>query len=327
MADDLYAVLGVPKNADHDTIKKAYRKLAKELHPDKNPGNKQSESRFKSVNHAFDVLGNDKKRPLYDEFGEEGLRDGFEVEKARAYKQWAGAGNQAGRRGGGMPRGGGGVHEVNLEDLFNGGPGGVGSSAGSDFFGDLFGRGGRRARGPVKGADLESEMTIDFVSAVRGATFELRLNNAIEPVSVRIPPGAGEGSRIRIPGHGAQSMGGGPPGDMMVVLHVQPHKWFKRDGDDLRLSLPITLHEAYAGAKVKVPTPEGAVTIKVPPRTQSGAVLRVRGKGVSRKGKEAGDLYVELVVQIPTEDSPEVAELIEKLGQFQTEDPRKELAF
>jgi curved DNA-binding protein len=323
MADDLYAVLGVPKNADHDSIKKAYRKLAKELHPDKNPGNAKAESRFKSVNHAFDVLGNDKKRVLYDEFGEDALREGFDADKARAYKHWASA-NQGGRRGGGAR---GGVHEVNLEDLFNGGPGGVGSSTGSDFFGDLFGRGGRRARGPVKGADLESEMSIDFVSAVRGATFELRLNGAIEPVSVRIPPGAAEGSRIRIPGHGAQSMGGGPPGDMIVVLHVQPHKWFKRDGDDLRLALPITLAEAYVGAKVKVPTADGAVTIKVPPRTQSGAVLRVRGKGVARKGKDAGDLYVELAVQVPTEDSPEVAALVEKLGKFQTEDPRKDIAF
>ena len=144
---------------------------------------------------------------------------------------------------------------------------------------------------------------------------------------MRIPPGAAEGSRIRIPGHGAQSMGGGPPGDMVVVLHVQPHKWFKRDGEDLRLSLPITLAEAYAGAKVKVPTPDGAVSIKVPPRTQTGAVLRVRGKGVARKGKEAGDLYVELAVQIPTSDSPDVAALIEKLAEFQTDDPRKDIAF
>ena len=273
------------------------------------------------MNHAFDVLGNEKRRTLYDEFGEEGLREGFDADKARAYKQWAGA-NPGGRRGGGVRGGGGGVHEVNMEDLFNGGPGG----AGGDFFGDLFGR-GRRARGPVKGSDLESEMSIDFVSAVRGATFDLRLNGAIEPVSVRIPPGASEGSRIRIPGHGAQSMGGGPPGDMIVVLHVQPHKWFKRDGDDLRLSLPITLVEAYAGARVKVPTPDGAVTLKVPPLTQTGAVLRVRGKGVARKGREPGDLYVELVVHVPTNESPEVASLVEKLGQFQTDDPRKEIAF
>jgi len=326
MADDLYAVLGVPKNADQPAIKKAYRKLAKELHPDKNPGNAKAESRFKSVNHAFDVLGNEKKRGLYDEFGEEALREGFDADKARAYKRWAG--QQGGRRGGGFA-GGGGVHEVNMEDLFNGGPGGVGGAGGAgqaDFFGDLFGR-ARRGRGPVKGADLESEMSIDFVSAVRGATFQLRLNGAIEPVAVRIPPGADEGSRVRIPGHGAQSMGGGPPGDMLLVLHVEPHKYFRREKDDLRLSLPITLHEAYAGAKVKVPTPEGAVTLKVPPFTQSGAVLRVKGKGVVRKGREPGDLYVELVVQIPTSDSPDVAALVEKLAQFQTEDPRKDLAF
>jgi curved DNA-binding protein len=170
-------------------------------------------------------------------------------------------------------------------------------------------------------------MKIDFASAVRGATFELRLGNALEPVSVRIPPGANEGSRVRLPGHGAQSMGGGPPGDMIIVLHVEPHKFFKRDGDDLRLTLPITLAEAYLGAKVKVPTPDGAVTVKVPPRTQTGAVLRVRGKGVARKGKEAGDLYVELSVHVPTDEAPEVKELIEKLAKHQEGDPRKDVAF
>ncbi len=319
MADDLYAVLGVPKNANQDTLKKAYRKLAKDLHPDKNPGNDKAESRFKAVNHAFDVLGNESKRKLYDEFGEEGLRDGFDADKARAYRQWAGG---QGRRGGGFRGGAGGAQEVNLEDLFGGASGG----GSADFFGDIFGR-GRRARGPVKGGDLESEMSIDFASAVRGATFELRLNNSIEPVSVRIPPGADEGSRVRIPGHGAPSMGGGPPGDMILVLHVQPHKFFRREGDDLRVALPITLHEAYAGAKVKVPTPDGAVTLKVPPRTQTGAVLRVRGKGVARKGREPGDLYVELAVHVPTDESPEVAALVEKLSQFQPGDPRATIAF
>src|SRR5215475_6634246 len=157
MADDLYAVLGVAKNADRDVIKKAYRKLAKDLHPDKNPGNKQAETRFKAVNHAFDVLSDAKKRAIYDEFGEDGLREGFDPERARAYKRWAG---QQQARGGGV-RGGG----VNLEDLFGG----------------LFGR--SRRRGPIKGADLESEVTIDFPSAVRGATLELRPHNSPIPVT------------------------------------------------------------------------------------------------------------------------------------------------
>ncbi len=313
MAEDLYAVLGVPKSADQDAIKKAYRKLAKDLHPDKNPGNTQAESRFKSVNHAFDVLGDTKKRATYDEFGEEGLREGFDPDRARQYKQWAG--QQA--RGGGF-RGG----QVNLEDLFenNGGFGGA------DFFGDLFGR-ARRPRGPVKGADLESEVTIDFGSAVRGATLELRPQGASAPVTVRIPPGADEGSRVRIAGHGAPSMGGGQPGDLLLVIHVQPHKWFRREGDDLHLDLPITLVEAYAGRKVNVPTPDGSVTLKIPPRTQTGAVLRVRGKGVVRKGKPPGDLYVHPAVQVPTSDAAELAQLVDKIGKFQEDDPRKNIRF
>jgi curved DNA-binding protein len=312
MAQDLYALLGVSKSAEPDAIKKAYRKLAKDLHPDKNPGNEQAESRFKSVNHAFDVLSDPKKRALYDEFGEEGLREGFAPDRVRAYKQWANT--QGGGRGG--SRGGG---QVNLEDLFgaNGG--------GGDLFGDLFGRG--RRRGPVRGGDLESEVTIDFASAVRGATLELRPRGAIEPVAVRIPPGAAEGSRVRIPGHGAQSMGGGPSGDLLLVIHVKAHRYFRREGDDLHVELPITLHEAYTGAKVKVPTPDGSVTLKVPPHTQTGAVLRVRGKGIAMKGKEAGDLYAHIAVHVPTSDSPDLAELVDKIAEYQPEDPRRDITF
>ena len=189
----------------------------------------------------------------------------------------------------------------------------------------LFGRARRQRGGPVKGADLESDLTIDFASAVRGNTLDLRIHG--QTVKVRIPPGADEGSRVRLPGQGAQSHNGGPPGDMLVVIHVQPHKWFTRDGDDLRLDLPITLAEAYAGTKVKIPTPDGAVTVKVPPRTQTGAVLRVRGKGVAKKGREPGDLYVRLVVHVPTSESPEVAALVEKLAKHQPDDPRHDVTF
>jgi curved DNA-binding protein len=318
MADDLYAVLGVSKNADQDAIKKAYRKLAKDLHPDKHPGNKQAETRFKTVNHAFDVLGDAKKRSIYDEFGEDGLREGFDPERARAYKRWAG---QQGARGGR-----GGASGVNLEDLFgqNGGEVHFSSGAG-DFFGDLFNRG--RRRGPIKGADMQAEVTIDFASAIRGATLELRPQNSPTPVTVRVPPGAHEGSRVRIPGHGAPSVNGGAPGDLLVDIHVLPHRFFRREGADLHVDVPITLSEAYHGAKVKVPTADGAVTLKVPPRTQTGATLRVRGKGVAKKGKEPGDLYVHLVVHVPTADDADVAQLVEKLAKHQTEDPRNDLKF
>src|SRR5580692_1709367 len=217
MADDLYGVLGVAKTADADTIKKAYRKLAKDLHPDKNPGNKSAEERFKTVNHAFDVLSDAKKRALYDEFGEEGLREGFDAERVRTYNQWA----RQQRAGGGGSAGGGGVR---LEDLFGNATSGGGDEGGiGDFLGDLFGRQGRRPRGPTPGPDHQSSITIDFASAVRGTTLELRPEGAGAPVTVRIPQGATDGSRVRIPGQGAPSQNGGPNGDLLLTIHVTAH--------------------------------------------------------------------------------------------------------
>ena len=315
MADDLYAVLGVPKNADADAIKKAYRKLASQLHPDKNPGNKSAEARFKQVNHANEVLSDPKKRKLYDEFGEDGLREGFDAERVRAYRDWA-ARQQQGY--GGAGRGGAGGFDADA--VFGRDGGGF-----ADMFGDLIGR-ARRGRGPMKGPDLESEITIDFASAVRGTTLELRpQGHGSAPVTVRIPAGADEGSRVRIAGQGGPSPNGGPAGDLVLTLHVRPHPHFRREGDDLHLDLPITLAEAYRGAKVKVPTVDGTVTLKVPERTQSGNVVRLRGKGVARKGRPAGDLYAHFLVHIPTEENPEVDKAVEALSKHQTHDPRKDI--
>jgi curved DNA-binding protein len=320
MADDLYAVLGVAKGAEPDAIKKAYRKLAAKLHPDKNPGNKKAEETFKKVNHAYDVLGDAKKRKLYDEFGEDGLREGFDPDRVRNYRDWSSRQGRGGQ-GGGF---GGGGQTVDLEDLFsqagNARAGGFG-----DIFGDMMGR-ARRQRGPVKGPDLESEVTIDFVSALRGATLELHPQGTVgEPVTVRVPAGADEGNRVRIPGQGGPSPNGGAKGDLVLTIHVTPHPYFRRDGEDLHLDLPLTVSEAYHGARVKVPTADGSVTLKVPEHTQSGGKLRLRGKGVSKKGRPAGDLYVHFLVQVPTEATPEVAKLIDDLAKFQTADPRADI--
>jgi curved DNA-binding protein len=322
MAEDLYSILGVPKGANAETIKKAYRKLAGKLHPDKNPGNKKMEDRFKQVNHAHEVLSDAKKRALYDEFGEEGLREGFDPERMRAYRQWSA------RQGQGTPSGGRYVGEPqDLEDLFSGGGAGFG-----DLFGDVIGR-VRRQRGPAKGVDFESEITIDLGSALRGATVELQpqgqpQGRRASPVTVRIPAGAAEGSRVRIPGQGGPSTSGGPNGDLVLTIHVTPHPFFRREGDDLHLDLPIAIAEAYQGAKVKVPTVDGAVTLKVPELTQSGNVVRLRGKGVARKGREPGDLFVHFLIHIPTDRGPEVADLIEGLAKLQTDasDLRKVIA-
>jgi curved DNA-binding protein len=326
MAEDLYSVLGVAKTADADVIKKAYRKLATQLHPDKNPGNKKAEERFKHVNHAYDVLSDAKKRKLYDEFGEEGLREGFDAERVRAYRDWAARQGARGGAGGyGAGRGG---EQVNLEDLFaqGGAPGGAGAQGGfGDLFGDLFSR-SRRQRGPVKGPDLESEITIDFASALRGTMLELRpqgLGGA--PATVRIPAGADEGSRVRIAGQGAPSPSGGARGDLVLTIHVTPHPHFRRDGDDLHLDLPVTVAEAFHGAKVKVPTIDGSVALKVPEKTQSGQMVRLRGKGVARKGRTPGDLYVHFLIQIPADGEPEVTRLVDELSKFQKGDPREHI--
>lgn len=301
--EDLYAVLGVPKTADADAIKKAYRRLAKDLHPDKNPGNKAAEARFKAVNQAYDVLSNETKRKLYDEFGEAGLREGFDPEQARSYRAWS-------SREQGVPGG------VRIEDLF-------GSEVSGQEFGDVFGDMFGRRRRPVRGRDLETETTIDFAASVRGTMLEMRPPRGSGTVQVRIPPGADDGSRVRIPGHGLPSASGGPSGDLILVLHVTPHPFFRREADDLHLDLPITVSEAYKGAKVKVPTVDGSVSLKVPEKTQSGSVVRLRGKGVARKGREPGDLYVHFLIKIPS--STRAAPLIDELEKFEDADVRRDV--
>jgi curved DNA-binding protein len=287
MADDFYQTLGVGRGADAESIKRAYRKLAKDLHPDRNPNNKQAEARFKSVNRAFEVLSDPKKRGLYDEFGEAGLREGFDPNMARGF------------------RGGGGGGRVRIEDLFGGG--------GGDPFGDFFGR-GSRARGPVKGGDFEAEVAIAFATSVQGGNVEIRPLG--KPVNVRVPPGIEPGSKLKLSGLGAVSPNGGPPGDLLLKINVEPHAHFRREGFDLHLALPISLSEAFFGAKIKIPTADGAVSLKVPERTQGGDTLRLRGKGIASQGR-TGDLFVHFHLRAPKQTSPELIQLFNQLRTFE----------
>jgi curved DNA-binding protein len=303
MATDLYKDLGVARSASQDEIKKAYRKLAAQFHPDRNPDSKSAEERFKAINRAHQVLGDAKKRALYDEFGDIALREGFDADAARAY-------TRARSPFGGRSSGGG----FNFEDIL-GGNGNIG-----DIFGEMFRGGqGRSSRGrAVKGADIESEVSVDLSSAIRGTEVLVNLNGG--EIQVRIPPGAGDGDKVRVAGHGMPGQLGGPGGDLLITVRVQPHPHFERDGLDLKLDLPLTPGEAFDGAKVSVPTPHGEVALKVPKGTQSGQLTRLRGKGVERKGK-VGDLYVRFLVRLPQEASKTVAKAIADLDEALMNEP------
>lgn len=320
MADkDLYAILGVPRDADAEAVKKAYRALALKHHPDRNPGDKKAEETFKDINHAYEVLSDARKRKLFDEFGEVGLREGFDADKFRAY-QHAGAG------------GGG----VNLEDLF----GGAGPGGGNVDFGDLFGQffqggpGGGRVRvngvdmgggapRPRKGRDLEGEVSVDFATAIRGGEVGLNLNG--QSLRVRIPAGATDGTRLRLTGKGMPSPSGGKAGDLLLTVRVLEHASFWVEEDQLHVRLPVSIVEAWRGAKVKVPTPGGEVTVRIPPHTHGGSKLRLRGKGIpATTTREASDLIVHIELILPPE-SPEVEEAIKVLERAAQPDPRADL--
>lgn len=316
MARDLYSVLGVSKDADEDAIKKAFRKLAVQYHPDKNPG-KASEAKFKEINQAYEVLSDKDKRALYDEFGEESLHQGFDPERARYVRQYAGRGGRGGNVGG---------PGFNVQDIFGGGGGaGMGDLFGN--LGDIFGGGGRQGPGRPgrKGQDVEAEVTIDFVSAIKGTMIDIRAEGG-EPRTIRIPAGASEGSRIRVAGQGGPGLGQGQAGDLIITIHVKPHPVFQRDGDDLKIEVPISIREAFSGGKIRVPTTDGEVTLKVPAKTQSGQQVRLKGKGVQRKGKEPGDLYVRFLIRLPTGDDPAFEQAVETLDVL-GEELRQDLKF
>lgn len=303
MPTDLYKDLGVARGATQDEIKKAYRKLAAQFHPDRNPNNKSAEERFKAVNRAHQVLGDAQKRALYDEFGEIALREGFDVEAARAYSRAR------------SPFGGnrGGAGGFSFEDIL--GNGNIG-----DIFGEMFRGGqGRATRRTSKGMDLTSEVTVDLLSAIKGTQVLVSVHGT-DGIQVRIPPGAGDGDKVRVTGHGMAGQMGGTHGDLLLTVRVQPHPFFERDGLDLKLDLPLTPGEAFEGAKVTVPTPDGEVQLKVPKNTQSGQITRLRGKGVQRKDK-VGDLYVRFLIRLPAAPSKTVAKAIAELDEALLREP------
>ncbi len=374
MAKDFYDILDVSKNASKEQIKKAYRKLARKWHPDINPGNKEAEQKFKEISRAYECLSKDDKRKLYDEFGEEGLQAGFDAEKAREYRQWgdfqgagAGTGEQFGRY-------------QSYEDIFGG------------LFGFGRGEGGFKAATSARGRDIEHDMAIDLISALKGFETDLsmqrikacpgchgsgtdpkstitkcstcggsgRINVAEGPlqftkpcpqckghgqtgktclqcggtgqvigtdkIRVTIPQGVREGSKVRVAGKGEPGLNGGQPGDLYLIIHIKPHPFLKREEDNLYMEVPVTVREVMAGGSITIPTIDGPINVKVPPKSQSGQTLRLKGKGaLNPKTKKRGDLMVRLVVKVPQTEDKEVLESAVKMDRFYREDLRKDI--
>jgi DnaJ-class molecular chaperone len=297
---DPYETLGVSKTASADEIRKAYRKLAKKLHPDLNPGDKQAEERFKEVSVANDLLSDPEKRRRYDA----GEIDATGAEKAppnaRYYRDYA--------AGAGHPYEGQGAYGDFAQ--------------GDDLFAELLRRSAEQAR-RRPGADMHYELPIDFLDAVNGATKTITLPQG-GTLDVTIPAGVEDGQILRLRGKGAPSQGEGPPGDALVQVVVRPHRYFTREGDDILLDLPITVKEAALGAEVKAPTTTGSVMLKIPKRSSSGDVLRLRGKGVKTRGG-AGDERIKLKVMLPKEADPELDAFLASWSPAASYDPRKEM--
>lgn len=338
---DYYEILGVPRSASADDIKRAYRKLAKQYHPDRNPGNKNAESRFKEVQAAYDVLNDAEKRKNYDQFGHAGVGAGPSSPGGAAGWRAGPAGQRVYTwKSGGGPD----IPIEDLDDLFNifGGAAGGGrhrGARGGGIFEEMFsgrqGRGRRRPEPepgspeePPGSRDIEHPVDLSFDQAVHGTTLDLRLAPADgsgppETISVKIPAGVANGQRIRVRGKGQPGGPGMPPGDLYIVAHVAPHPYFKRLGNDIYLDLPLSLTEAALGTKVQIPTLEGTTVLTIPPGTPSGSKLRLKGKGVKPAGnKPAGDQYAVIRIVPPKNPTPQQRELLEQLRELGEDNPR-----
>jgi curved DNA-binding protein len=303
MAEDHYQTLGVPRTASAEDIRKAYRELARKYHPDLHPDDNAAKEKFKQVQTAFDVLNDPSKREMYDRYG-----SSFEgVGAGGPGGGWAGGGR--GPFGGGGFGGG----DIDLESLF-GGAGGF-----ADMFRGASGTGGRATRGRKRqaqaaGADVTARIEIPFTLAIAGGKTDVRLDRdgKSETISVTIPQGLPDGARMRLRGQGMPGSGGGPAGDLLLEVHVASHPVFRRDGDTLEVSLPVTLAEAIEGAKVDVPTPWGTIALRIPPRTSGGRKLRAAGMGVRHANGATGDLIAEVQIMLPEPaDSGDMARLLE----------------
>jgi DnaJ-class molecular chaperone len=307
---NLYEVLGVKQSASQDEIKRAYRRLAKEYHPDRNPNDASAEGKFKEVQQAYEILGNAEKRADYDRFGEAGVGEWATGPQGQRVYQWGGGSS---------------INMDDLEELMSafGGGGGPRASVFEQIFG---GPRGRRAA-PQRGADEAGSVSLSFRQAFDGAIVTVQLSKRgdgrNETLDVKIPAGVEDGQKIRIAGRGHTGRHGGPAGDFYLVCRVQRHPYFTRHGADIHLDVPISVCESALGAKIDVPTMGGPVTLSVPEGTASGRKLRLKGRGFPKRGgSERGDQYA-IIRVVPSESlTEEQRRLYEKLRDLERHDPR-----
>ena len=322
---DFYKVLGVDKSVTQADLKKAYRKLARQYHPDSNPGDNAAESKFKEISEAYSVLSDEQQRQEYDQVramgggarftagGAGGQGGGFEDVFGNLFGQGGRGRPGQAARGGQQARGGGGFEDI-LGGMFGGG-GGFGQPSG----------GFRGFGGPTPGRDITATTTIDFVTATKGDTVTLSGGNG-KPITIRIPAGVTDGQKLKLRGKGESSSDGGEPGDLVLTVHVEKHAVFERDGLNLRVNVPVTFAEAALGGTIEVPTLGGdPVRMKVPPGTSSGRVLRVKGRGVET-AKGTGDLLARVEVAVPNHLSAAQKEALEAFTAASgDENPRDDL--
>jgi len=305
---DYYAILGVTPDADEQAIKQAYRKLARQHHPDVNPGDPEAEERFKEINEAYQALSDPERRRKYDE-----LRQQYERWQQRGgrgdfnWNNWQAAPEQQTYTYSGAGE--------DFADIFGD------ASPFSDFFGSIFGQaaGGptRRAREvrPRRGRDVEAQTEVSLEEAFHGTSRTIQIGD--KRIEARIPPGVRSGSRIRLAGQGSPGVAGGPPGDLYLTVEVLPHPIFEREGDDLRADVPIDFYTAALGGEARVPTIDGSVTLKIPPRTQADRTFRLRGKGMPRLERpgERGDMYARAKLILPEPMSDLELAALQELAQ------------